>query len=175
MKFVYIAAVGISATLAVAQTTPPPAQPAKPAAATPAAPAKPAPPKPVSQVDSVIQLVKSKMSEGLIIRTLQQQNKPIALSTADLVKLQQAGVSENIIAVMMDPKAVPAPAAAAAPPPAAVVAPPPPAPEPPPPPAPVAAAAAPEAAPSAPTQAQKKRVIVDAFDYSTVSLSLIHI
>lgn len=172
MKFVYIAAVGISATLAVAQTTPPPAQPAKPAAATPAAPAKPAPPKPVSQVDSVIQLVKSKMSEGLIIRTLQQQNKPIALSTADLVKLQQAGVSENIIAVMMDPKAVPAPAAAAAPPPAAVVAPPPPAPEPPPPPAPVAAAAAPEAAPSAPTQAQKKRVIVDAFDYSTVSTAV---
>src|SRR5277367_6070162 len=80
--------------------------------------ARPAAAKPVSQVDSVIQLVKSGMSEGLIIRTLQKQNKPADLSPADLVKLKNAGVSENLINVLMDPAApVGASAPAPAPPP----------------------------------------------------------
>ncbi len=122
--------------------------------------------KPASQVDSVIQLVKSGMSEDLIIRSLKKTNKPADLSPADMVKLKQAGVSDNIIGVMMDPSSTPAPAATAAPPPAPVA---PPAAEP---------VNAPSAAPSAPpapgptTQAQKKRVIVDAFDYSTVKTSV---
>jgi len=118
--------------------------------------AKPAA-KPVSQVDSVIQLVKSGMSESLIIKTLQKQNKPANLSPADLVKLQQAGVSENIINTMMDPTA--APAATPPPPPPAPV---------PPPPAQTVSNLPPPAVSAATAQAMKKRVIVDDFDYSTV-------
>ncbi len=130
--------------------------------------------KPASQVDQVIQLVKAGMSEGLIIRTLQKQNKPVDLTPADLIKLKNAGVSENIISVLMDPSAAPAPAAAAAP--AAAE----PAPQAAPEPAPQAAPepapqAAPQAAPAPagpPTQAQKKRVIIDEFDYSAVMTSV---
>jgi curli biogenesis system outer membrane secretion channel CsgG len=105
--------------------------------------------------------VKAGLSESIIIRTIQRENKPANLTTADLVKLKNAGVSENIINVMLDPTS--APAAAAAPPP------PPPAPEP----APAAASAPPPSAPTAAQlQAQKKRVIVDEFDYSTVKSSV---
>ena len=145
---------------------PPPAKTAtKPA--TPASKPAAAP----SPVDNVISLVKSGMSESLIIKTLQKQNKPMNLTPADLVKLQNAKVSENIISTMMDPSSAPAPAAAPA-------AEPPPAPAPAP--APVASAPPPAAvpvsnpapAPAATTQAQKKRVIVDAFDYSTVMTSV---
>jgi len=139
---------------------------APPAAAPKPAPAKAAAAKPAaapSPVDSVIQSVKAGLSENLIIKTLQRENKPANLTTADLVKLKNAGVSENIIGVMLDPASAPAPAAAAAP--AAAPAPPPPAPEP----APVAVSAPPPGPPTAAQmQAQKKRVIVDEFDYSTV-------
>jgi curli biogenesis system outer membrane secretion channel CsgG len=163
---------GLVAALAVGQA-PPPAQtppPAKPAAAKPAAPAAAKPAAVASPVDNVISLVKSGMSEGLIIKTLQKQNKPVNLTPADLVKLQNAKVSENIIGVMMDPASAPAPAAA--PPPAASA------------PAPVASAPPPAVIPvsnpvsnpapvSGPTtQAQKKRVIVDPFDYSTVTTAV---
>jgi len=134
------------------------AQTAAPAPAAPKPAAKPAA-KPVSQVDSVIQLVKSGMSESLIIKTLQKQNKPANLSPADLVKLQGAGVSENIINTMMDPTSAPA------------ATPPPPAPAPapvPPPPAQTVSNLPPPAVSAATAQAMKKRVIVDDFDYSTV-------
>jgi curli biogenesis system outer membrane secretion channel CsgG len=138
-----------------------------PAPAPKPAPAKPPAAKPAaapSPVDSVIQSVKMGLSENLIIKTLQRENKPANLTTADLVKLKNAGVSENIIGVMLDPSSAPAPAAVAAP---APVAPPPPPPEP------VAVSAPPPAAPSAAQlQAQKKRVIVDEFDYSTVKTSV---
>jgi curli biogenesis system outer membrane secretion channel CsgG len=122
-------------------------------------------PKAASPVDSVIQLVKSGMSENLIIKTLQRQNKPMDLSPADLVKLKNAGVSENVIGIMMDPSGAPA-AAAPTPPPAAA-------------PAPAPAAYTPPPAPAAPipmtaavANAMKKRVIVDEFDYSTVMTSV---
>ncbi len=118
MKIRSWAAMGFLATLALGQTAPPPAAPAT-AAPKPAAP-KPAAAKPAatSPVDSVIQSVKAGLSEGLIIKTLQRDNKPMNLTPADLVKLKNAGVSENIIGVMLDPTSAPAPAAAAAPAPA---------------------------------------------------------
>jgi curli biogenesis system outer membrane secretion channel CsgG len=161
MKFKAIVMIGLAVMLALGQT---PAPSAKAAGA-----AK----KPASQVDNVIQLVKSGMSEGLIIRTLQKQNKAMDLTPADLVKLKNAGVSENIIGVMMDPTsapgAAPAPAEAApAPPPPAAA--PEPAPQ-----APPAEAYAPAAAPAPtgpPTQAQKKRLMIDEFDYSAVMSSV---
>jgi curli biogenesis system outer membrane secretion channel CsgG len=151
-SFVLIA---MLASFAFGQAPPPAAAP-KRAAATP---------KAASPVDSVIQLVKAGMSEDLIVRSLKKTNKPADLTPADMVKLKQAGVSDNVIGVMMDPSSTPAPAAAAAPPP------PPPAPEPVAAPAPVAAAPAP-APTGAMTNAEKKRVIVDEFDYSTVKSSV---
>ncbi len=164
MRLVSLASLSLMAMVALAQT---PAAAPKPSAT--AAP-KPAAAKPAaaSPVDSVIQSVKAGLSESLIIRTLKRDNKPIDLTPADLVKLKNAGVSENIINVMLDPTSAPAPAAAAAPAPVAAP-PPPPAPEP----APVAVSAPPPSAPTAAQlQAQKKRVIVDEFDYSTVKSSV---
>ncbi len=162
-SFVFIA---IMATVALGQT-PPPAAPHRHTAAA----------KPASPVDSVIELVKAGMSESLIIKSLKKTNKPVDLSPADMVKLKDAGVSDNIIGVMLDPSAAVSPSAALAAPaaPASVAAPPPPAPpvaEPAPAP-PVASAPPVEPASAGPiTQAQKKRVIVDEFDYSTVKSSV---
>ena len=156
MKLVSLASLSLVAMVGLAQAPPAPkTAPAKPAAAKPAAAPSP--------VDSVIQSVKMGLSENLIIKTLQRDNKPMNLTPGDLVKLKNAGVSENIIGTMLDPASAPAPAAAAVP--AAAPAPPPPPPEP----APVAVSAPPPGPPTAAQlQAQKKRVIVDEFDYSTV-------
>jgi curli biogenesis system outer membrane secretion channel CsgG len=143
------------------------AQAPAPKAAPKAAPAKAATKAAASPVDSVIESVKAGLSESLIIRTLKRDNKPLDLTPADLVKLKNAGVSENIINVMLDPASAPAAAAAPAPAPAAA-----PAPAPAPAPEPVAAAAPAPAASGPTTQAQKKRVIVDEFDYSTVKTAV---
>jgi curli biogenesis system outer membrane secretion channel CsgG len=136
-----------------------------PAKAAPAAQKAPAAPKAAaaSGVDNVIELVKAGMSEALVIRTLKSEGKTYKLSTADLVKLQKAGVSENIMDAMTNPGAGGGAAAAA---PAA---------------APAAAkggSAAPEAAgastPFPPDLAdvpatKKRRLAVRPFDYSTVT------
>lgn len=168
MRLTSIAAISLFAAIVLGQNPPPAAAP-RPAAAKPAA-AAPKPAAAPSPVDSVIQSVKAGLSENLIIRTLQRDNKPINLTPADLVKLKNAGVSENIIGVMLDPASAPAaPAAAAAPAPAPPPAAPTPASAPEPAPVPVAAAPVSSAPPTAAQlQAQKKRVIVDEFDYSTV-------
>ncbi len=147
------------------------AQTPAPKAAPKAAPAKAAAKTAPSQVDSVIESVKAGLSESIIIRTLKRDNKPADLTTADLVKLKNAGVSENIINVMLDPSSTPAAAAAPAPAPAPTAAAAP-APAPAPAPEPVAAAAPAPAPSAATTQAQKKRVIVDEFDYSTVKTAV---
>jgi curli biogenesis system outer membrane secretion channel CsgG len=159
MKLSGFTFVAITGTVALGQTPP---------AAAPASALKRAgAPKAASPVDSVIQLVKAGMSDDLIIKSLKKTNKPLDLAPADMVKLKQAGVSDNIIGIMLDPSSAPAPVAAAAPPP------PPPAPEPAPVPAPVASAPSPDLAPTGPaSQAEKKRVIVDEFDYSTVKTSV---
>jgi curli biogenesis system outer membrane secretion channel CsgG len=171
LKLSLFPSIAIVAAVAFGQT-PPPA--AAPAAAPATAPKRAAAPKPASPVDSVIQLVKAGMSEDLIIKSLKKTNKPADLSPADMVKLKQAGVSDNVIGVMLDPSSTPAPAAAAAPAPAAAPPPPPPPdPAPAPAPAPVASSPAAAPAPAGPTsQAEKKRVIVDEFDYSTVKTSV---
>jgi curli biogenesis system outer membrane secretion channel CsgG len=160
--FGLVVLVGFAIGVGLAQTPAPKAAPK----ATPAkAAAKSAP----SQVDSVIESVKAGLSESIIIRTLKRDNKPADLTTADLVKLKNAGVSENIINVMLDPSSTPAAAAAPAPAPAPTAAA---APTPAPAPEPVASAAPAPAPSAATTQAQKKRVIVDEFDYSTVKTAV---
>lgn len=71
-------------------------------------------------VDSIIGLVKANMSEGLVLKTIQRQNKAYDLTPDDLLKLQKAGVSERIINAMLDPSTASAPPSApVAPPPAA--------------------------------------------------------
>ena len=162
VTFFTLVILGFAAGLGLGQT-------AAPKAAPKAAPAKAATKAAPSQVDSVIESVKAGLSESIIIRTLKKDNKPADLTTADLVKLKNAGVSENIINVMLDPGSSPAPAAAAAPAPAPAAAA---APAPAPAPEPVAAAAPAPAPSAATTQAQKKRVIVDEFDYSTVKTAV---
>jgi len=164
--------IGFAGILAVAQTATPPAgqtsnAPATPAAGAPA-PAKPAVPKPAapkpavktppSQVDSVIQMTKGGMSEGFIIKYLQKNNKPVDLTPADMVKLKEAGVSETVMGVMMDPAAPVATAepAPAPPPPAPEPTPVPPAPEPVP--APAAVVVAPPPAPAPAPKAPPKSV-----------------
>jgi curli biogenesis system outer membrane secretion channel CsgG len=153
-----IASIGLAA-MAAAQTTPPP----KPAAPRPAAARS-------NPVDDVIGMVKAGLSETLIIKKLAKDNKPVNLTTADLVKLKNAGVSENIMNVMMDPTSATAPAPAAATPATAPAAGP--EPVPPPPPPPVVAETAPPSAPGPAGNDQKKRVAVDAFDYSAVMTSV---
>src|SRR5579862_9224473 len=100
--------IAIAGTLAVGQTTPAP----KPAASKPAA-TKPAPAA-SSRVDEVIQAVKAGLSEPDIIDSLRQTNKAIPLTLADRTKLKQAGVSDGIVKVMLDPTAAAAAPAAPA-------------------------------------------------------------
>ena len=132
---------------------------AKPAPSTakPAPPPRPAAAAP-SGVDTVVALVKSGMSEAVVIRTLRAEGKAYKLSTADLLKLANAGVSENIINAMTEGGGAAAPAAAAAAPAAAS--------------APAAAAGGgtpfPPDLPDSPASARKRRMAVSAFDYSTV-------
>lgn len=67
-------------------------------------------------VDTIIALVKANMSEALVLKTIQRQNKTYDLTPDDLVKLQKAGVSETIINAMLDPSTAANPAPSAAPP-----------------------------------------------------------
>jgi hypothetical protein len=99
--------IGLSVfTIALAVATGVPVRAQRAGAAAKAAP---------SAIDSVIQSVKAGLSESLIIRTLQRENKPAKLTQADLVTLKNAGVSENIIGVMLDPTSAPAPTVPPAP------------------------------------------------------------
>ena len=66
-------------------------------------------------VDTIIELVKAKVSEALVLKTIQRQNKPYDLTPDDLVKLQKAGVSETIVNAMLDPSAASAASPVSAP------------------------------------------------------------
>jgi len=126
-----------------------------------------------SDVDVVIDLVKGGMSESLVIKQLQRQGKVHKLENADLLKLAKAGVTENIINVLMDPSAtltetpnppVPPPAPPATNNLAAVVAPTPqpaPAPE-----APVVTPFPPDLEGVSP--ARKRRVVISPFAYGAI-------
>jgi curli biogenesis system outer membrane secretion channel CsgG len=153
-----LAAAFLLASVAAAQTPPKPAT-----AAAPAAPKPAAAPRAPSGVDTVIALVKGGMSEALVVRTLQREGKAYTLSTADLLKLQSAGVSEAIIHAMTEPASAAAAAPAAARTPAVVT----------------AAAEVPAVARGSATAfppdladvatSKKRRLAVRPFDYSTVT------
>jgi curli biogenesis system outer membrane secretion channel CsgG len=107
-----------------------------------------------SGVDTVIALVKSKLPEAMIIRTLKQEGKAYKLSPADLLKLTSAGVSEAIIDAMSEGGgavvAADAPVTSAAPPAAG------------------GATPFPPDLPDAQASRGRRRMAVSPFDYSTV-------
>ena len=158
---VYGLAAFLLASGASAQTAPKPAPPAAPTSLV--APKPAAAPRAPSGVDTVIALVKGGMSEALVVRTLQREGKTYTLSTADLLKLQSAGVSEAIIHAMTEPGSAAAAAPAAARTPAVVT----------------AAAEVPVVARGSATAfppdladlatSKKRRLAVRPFDYSTVT------
>ena len=79
-----------------------------PAAAKPAGKAAPAtaPAKPQGiTVDSVVEMTQAGLSEDLIIASLRKGNKAFDLSPTDLIRLKKANVTDNVLQVMLDPKA----------------------------------------------------------------------
>ena len=94
-----------TATLVLGQTAP---QAAAPKAIPKPAAAKPAP----SLLDEVIDMVKGGLTDAMVLRQIRKTNKPMDLTPAQMLRLKQAGVSENVMNALMDPGAavaVPAP------------------------------------------------------------------
>jgi hypothetical protein len=88
-------------------------QPATPAKQT-KAPAHKAPTAPAAMTNQdVIRLVKAKVADDLIVSKIKQSKTKFDTSVDALVALKQAGVSDNLIAVMMNPPAASTPAASA--------------------------------------------------------------
>jgi hypothetical protein len=54
-------------------------------------------------VDEVIQLHKGGLAEGILITRIKQINRPLQLSTDDLLRLSQAKVPDHVIQALMDP------------------------------------------------------------------------
>jgi len=74
--------------------------PSKPAATPPVAP------KPAGiTVNDVVSLVDAGLSDDLIITKLRKEDKAFDLSTDDMIRLKKANVSDNVLHVMLDPKA----------------------------------------------------------------------
>jgi hypothetical protein len=69
--------------------------------------------KPVTP-DDVLAMMSAGLSDSIILTKIHQHNKPIDLSTDDLVRLKKAKVSDAIIGELMDPSTVPAVSAAPA-------------------------------------------------------------
>lgn len=57
------------------------------------------------KVSDVQEMVKSGLSEDLVIAALRKENHAFDLSPSDMVRLKKAGLTDNIIKVMLDPKA----------------------------------------------------------------------
>jgi curli biogenesis system outer membrane secretion channel CsgG len=83
-------------------------QPRKPAARAAAPGTQPATP---SGVDAIVALLKSGMSETLVLKAIQTEGKAYKLSAADMLKLQQAGASERVLETLLNPAAANAAAA----------------------------------------------------------------
>ena len=101
----------------LAQQASPPAQtstpPKAPAAAQKSPPARSAVPAAMTNQD-VIRLVKAKISEDVIINKIKTSKTKFDVSVDGLVALKEAGLSDNLISVMMNPAAPVAPPSAPA-------------------------------------------------------------
>src|SRR5262249_10376058 len=82
----------------------------------PSSPATPAPPADTTLTnDIVIQMVTAKVSPGLILAQIRSSKSSFVLTPSELIRLTQAGVPDNVIEQMRNPKRaiasnVPAPA-----------------------------------------------------------------
>jgi hypothetical protein len=98
----------ISAGL-IAEQAKPANQPAKPAAPQPA----PAPAAAGMTNADVVRMVKAGLGEDLVISAIRgTKNRKFTLTADGLIQLKSDGVSDRVIAVMLNPDAVPPPAAA---------------------------------------------------------------
>jgi len=98
----------------VAQTNP---QPATPVVAEQPASAPVPPPAPTDQAltnDNIIQMMEAKVSQAIILSQIRNSKTAFNLSSQEVIRLSKAGVRENIIEAMRDPKAIPAKYAAPA-------------------------------------------------------------
>ena len=98
----------------VAQTNP---QPATPVVAEQPASAPVPPPAPTEQAltnDNIIQMMEAKVSQAIILSQIRNSKTAFNLSSQEVIRLSKAGVRENIIEAMRDPKAIPAKYAAPA-------------------------------------------------------------
>jgi hypothetical protein len=84
-----------------AQTAPKNATGARPATARPAT-AKASPAATASDIDQIIELAKSGVGDGLIVKTVQNSGKVYTLAPTDVLRLKKAGVSEPVIEAMLD-------------------------------------------------------------------------
>jgi len=92
----------------VAQTNP---QPATPVVAEQPASAPVPPPAPTDQAltnDNIIQMMEAKVSQAIILSQIRNSKTAFNLSSQEVIRLSKAGVRENIIEAMRDPKAIPA-------------------------------------------------------------------
>lgn len=97
------------------QTTPQPAPPVVAAEQPPSAPVPP--PAPTDQPltnDNIIQMMEAKVSPAIILSQIRNSKTAFNLSSQEVIRLSRAGVRENIIEAMRDPKAIPAKYAAPA-------------------------------------------------------------
>jgi hypothetical protein len=99
--FAALSVLAVSVTLAGwTQTQPPPArQPARPALT----------------VDEITKLVKAGVSEDVVISLIKKNGQAFNLTAQQVLQLKSASVTDNVIKVMLDPKAEVQPAAAPAP------------------------------------------------------------
>jgi len=92
----------------VAQANP---QPTPPVAEEPPPSAPVPPPAPTDQAltnDNIIQMVEAKVSPAIILSQIRNSKTAFNLSSQEVIRLSKAGVRENIIEAMRDPKAIPA-------------------------------------------------------------------
>src|SRR4051794_10275760 len=89
------------------QTVPPPAKktgPAPPNQTAPAPAKKPAPPAAAALTNrDVIRLVQAKMSDDLVISKIRTSKTNFDTSVDGLLALKQAGVSDRLLSVIMNP------------------------------------------------------------------------
>jgi hypothetical protein len=112
------------AAILTGQSAPQAAQPAAPKsppsktapAAAPKSSAAKSPAAAAMTNQDVIKLVKAKIAEDLIVAKIKQSKTRFDVSVDGLVALKEAGVSDNLIAVMMNPTAPSAPPSSAPPP-----------------------------------------------------------
>src|SRR5947209_2828841 len=63
--------------------------------------------------DSIVKMVKGRLQEAIIMKVIETQPGNYSLAVDDLIKLKQQGVSDKILAAMLNKRPAPAPAAAA--------------------------------------------------------------